>query len=106
MGDRLRYRGEKKLIEAAYTLGEQLGLAVWTYDEAGPFQPRPLAGQSWHEQGCPQRQSSHYLRRGTVKLLCLFHPADGSARAKGVTRCPNTILHAWLKEQLQAIVAT
>jgi len=90
----------------AYTLGEQLGLAVWTYDEAGPFQPRPLAGQSWHAQGHPQRHSSHYVRCGTVKLLCLFHPADGRVRAKGVTRCPNPILHTWLQEQLGAIVAT
>lgn len=93
------------MIERAYTLGEQLGLAVWTYDEAGPFQPRPLAGQSWQEENHPQRQSSHYLRRGTVKLLCLFHPARGYARAKGVTRCPNTVLHAWLKAELSAIVA-
>jgi hypothetical protein len=94
------------LIEQAYTIGEQLGLAVWTYDEAGPFQPRPLAGQSWQEQGRPHRQSSHYLRRGTVKLLCLFQPAKGDAHAKGVTRCPNTVLHAWLQEELGALVAT
>jgi hypothetical protein len=94
------------LIEQAYTVGEQLGLAVWTYDEAGPFQPRPLAGQSWHAPGHPHRQSSHYLRRGTVKLLCLFHPADGHAYAKGVTRCPNTVLHPWLQEVLGALVAT
>lgn len=93
------------MIEAAYTTGEQLGLAVWTYDEAGPFQPRPLAGQRWHEYGRPQRQSSHYLRGGTVKLLCLFRPADGYAHAKGVTRCPNSVLHTWLKETLGRIVA-
>ncbi len=86
-------------------MGEKLGLAVWTYEEAGPFQPRPLAGQSWHEPGRPQRQSSHYLRGGTVKLLCLLHPADGHVHAQGVTRCPNTVLHAWLKEELSKIVA-
>lgn len=94
------------MIEHAYTVGEQLGLAVWTYDEAGPYQPRPLAGQCWHEHGHPPRQSSHYLRGGTVKLLCLFHPADGHARAKGVPRSPNTVLHAWLRAELGAIVAT
>ena len=94
------------MIEEAYTLGEQLGLVVWTYDEAGPFQPRPLAGQSWYEPERPPRQSSHYVRCGTVKLLCLLHPADGHVHAKGVTRCPNTVLHAWLKEELSKIVAT
>lgn len=94
------------MIEEAYTTGEQLGLAVWTYDEAGPFQPRPLAGQSWHAQGRPQRQSSHYVRCGTVKLLCLFQPAVGQVYAKGVTHCPNTVLHAWLKTELRRIVAT
>jgi len=36
----------------------------------------------------------------------LFHPADGYARAKGGTRAPNTVLPAWLREELGAIVAT
>ena len=94
------------MIERAYTLGEKLGLAVWTYDEAGPYQPRPVPGQSWQEQGHPLRQSPHYLRSGTAKLLCLFHPATGQVHAKGVTHCPNTVLHSWLKEELRAIVAT
>src|SRR5215211_4018864 len=35
---RSRCDGQKKLIEQAYTLGAQLGLAVWCEDEAGPFQ--------------------------------------------------------------------
>jgi hypothetical protein len=94
------------LIEHAYTAGEKLGVAVWTYDEAGPFQPRPVPGQSWQAGGNPLRQSPHYLRSGTAKLLCLFHPAEGHVRAKGVTHCPNPVLHAWLKEELSAIVAT
>jgi DDE superfamily endonuclease len=93
------------LIEHAYTMGESLGLAVWTYDEAGPFQPKPCAGQSWQENGQPLRQAHEYLRQGTAKLLCLFHPADGQVRAKGVTRCSNTVLHTWLKEELTAVLA-
>lgn len=39
-------------------------------------------------------------------MLTLFHPADGQVRAQGVTRCPNTVLHPWLKQELSAILAT
>jgi hypothetical protein len=94
------------LIEHAYTAGEGLGVAVWTQDEAGPFQPKPYAGQSWHEAGQPRRQSHEYLRQGTAKLLVLFHPATGEVRAQGVRRCPNSVLHPWLKAEFEAILAT
>jgi len=94
------------LIEQAYTLGEGLGLAVWTQDEAGPFQTKPYAGHSWHEAGQPQRQSHDYLRRGTAKLVVLFQPATGEVRAKGVRRCPNTVLHPWLKAEFSTILAS
>jgi transposase len=93
------------LIEHAYTMGEKLGLAVWTQDEAGPFQPKPYAGQAWHEPGQPRRQSHEYLRQGTAKLLVLFHPASGRVRATGVRQCPNTVLHPWLKREFTAILA-
>jgi hypothetical protein len=93
------------LIEQAYTLGEKLGLAVWTQDEAGPFQCKPHAGQTWHEPGQPPRQSHEYLRHGTAKLLVLFHPASGAVRALGVRRCPNSTLHPWLKREFTAILA-
>src|SRR5690606_31476855 len=47
-GRRRRCRTQIKLIEAAYTTGEQeLGLAIWAEDEAGPFQTIPHAGQRW-----------------------------------------------------------
>jgi hypothetical protein len=46
-----------------------------------------------------------YIRNGTAKLMTLFHPASGQVRAKGVTRCPNSILHPWLKQELSAILA-
>ena len=49
-------RAEKKLIEDAYTLGERLGLAVWTQDEAGPYQTKPYPGTSWQPVGHPVRQ--------------------------------------------------
>lgn len=37
--------------------------------------------------------------------MTLFHPASGHVRAKGVTSCPNSILHPWLKQELSAILA-
>jgi hypothetical protein len=43
---------------------------------------------------------------GTVKLLTLFRPATGEVRVKGVTSCPNAVLHAWLKSEVDALLAT
>jgi len=82
------------LIEEAYQLGEAMGLSVWCTDQAGPFQAIPQPGQSWRPEGHPERQPHEYLRNGTAKVLTLFHPADGQVRVKGVTTCPNTVLHA------------
>jgi hypothetical protein len=93
------------LIEDAYLQGEAMGLAVWCTDQAGPFQAVPQPGQSWCPEGEPARQPHEYIRHGTAKALTLFRPADGKARVKGVTSCPNTILHSWLKEELTAILA-
>jgi hypothetical protein len=92
------------LIEQAYTVGEQIGLAVWTQDEAGPFQTLPFAGNSWQEDGLPLRQPSEYIRNGTAKMLTLFHPKDGRLRAKGVRSCTNIVLHEWLKQELSEIL--
>jgi hypothetical protein len=36
----------------------------------------------------------------------LFHPADGQVRVKGVTSCPNSVLHPWLKQELTDILAS
>jgi hypothetical protein len=94
------------LIEAAYLTGEAMGLPVWCTDQAGPFQTVPQAGQSWQPEGEPARQPHEYVRNGTAKALTLFRPADGRARVKGVTSCPNTVLHAWLKEELTKILAS
>jgi len=93
------------LIEQAYQTGEKLGLAVWTTDQAGPFQTVPYPGHSWERQGQPQRQPHEYIRNGTAKLLTLFRPADGQLRTKGVTSCTNAVLHGWLKQQLSEILA-
>jgi hypothetical protein len=93
------------LIEDAYRLGEGLGLSVWCTDQAGPFQTAPYPGQSWRPQGDPARLPHEYLRAGTAKVLTLFHPADGCVRLKGVTTCPNAVLHPWLKGELAAILA-
>jgi hypothetical protein len=45
------------------------------------------------------------VRGGTAKLLALFPPATGEVRVKGVERATNAVLHPWLKEQLQEILA-
>lgn len=45
------------------------------------------------------------MRGGTAKLLTLFHPATGAVRVKGVESATNAVLHPWLKEQLQEILA-
>src|SRR5215469_14231872 len=75
-------------------------------DEAGPYQTVPYPGGSWEPQAHPRRQAHEYLRLGTVKLLTLFRPATGEVRVKGVTHCPNVILHAWLKREVDALLAT
>jgi hypothetical protein len=93
------------LIERAYRLGETLGLAVWTQDEAGPYQAIPQPGPSWQPAGQPARRPHESVRGGTAKLLTLFRPATGEVRAKPVARAPNAILHPWLKEELAAISA-
>jgi len=82
-----------------------MGLAVWTQDEAGPFQTVPCAGKSWQEDGRALRQPHEYVRDGTAKLLTLFHPGSGEVRARGVTSCPNVVLHAWLKAELTQVLA-
>ena len=93
------------MIEQAYTVGESLGLSIWTQDEAGPFQTVPYEGHSWQPEGQPKQQPHEYVRNGTAKLLTLFHPSDGQVRVKGVTSCPNTVLHPWLQQELSAILA-
>lgn len=94
------------MIERAYTEGESLGLAVWTEDEAGPYQTIPYPGASWQPIGEPKRRPHEYVRRGTAKLLTLFHPATGEVRVRGVRRATNEILHPWLKEEFTAILQT
>lgn len=83
-----------------------MGLAVWTMDQAGPFQTKPYPGHCWQPSGRPQRQAHEYIRNGTAKLLTLFQPSSGQVRVKGVTQCTNAILHPWLKQELQQILAT
>jgi DDE superfamily endonuclease len=94
------------LIEDAYLAGQAMGLPVWCTDQAGPFQTVPHPGRSWRPEGEPARQPHEYHREGTAKILTLFHPADGRVRVEGVTACPNTVLHAWLKRELTAVLAT
>lgn len=95
---------KKNLIERAYREGEQQGLAVWTQDEAGPYQTRPYPGQSWAEQGQAKRQPHEYVRNGTAKLLTLFCPGSGEVRVKGVTATTNAVLHPWLRQELTQVL--
>src|SRR3954471_23540680 len=102
---RSRCGGKKGLIERAYTLGGQLGLAVWCEDEAGPFQAVPHPGPSWQPRGQPALQPHEYIRGGTTKILTLFHPASGQVRLQAAERGTNAVLHPWLRERLTAILA-
>ena len=81
-----------------------MGLAVWGMDEAGPYQAIPQPGAHWQPVGRPARYPHEHVRHGTAKLLTLFHPATGQVRVKGVTSCPNVVLHAWLEAELSAIL--
>jgi hypothetical protein len=92
------------LIERAYAEGEASGVAVRTEeDEAGPYRTVPRPGEGREPAGEPRRRPHEHARRGTAKLLTLFHPATGGARARGVMRTTNAILHPWLREELAGI---
>lgn len=80
-------------------------MPVWTQDEAGPYQTIPYPGHHWQPEGEPVKYPHEYARNGTAKLLTLFHPATGKVHVKGVTTCPNAVLHEWLQEQLTQILA-
>ncbi len=79
-------------------------MAVYTEDEAGPFQTIPYPGQSWQPEGQPEQQPHEYIRNGTAKLLTLFHPASGEVRVQGVVSCTNAVLHPWLKAEVTQIL--
>ena len=73
--------------------------------EAGPYQTIPYPGQHWQPEGEPGKQPHEYAKNGTAKLLTLFHPATGKVHVKGVTTCPNAVLHSWLQQELTQILA-
>jgi len=82
-----------------------MGLAVWCEDEAGPFQAIPHPGSHWQPEGRPTTQPHEYVREGTIKVLTLFHPATGQVRVRPVASTTNAILHRWLRETLEEIMA-
>lgn len=90
------------MIEAAYQQG---ALPVWTEDEAGPCQTVPYPGEHWNPNGKPVCYPHEYIREGTAKQLTLFQPRTGEVRIKGVTSAPNIVLHPWLQEELEGILA-
>jgi hypothetical protein len=81
-------------------------VALACQDEAGPYQTAPYPGTNWAPQAHPRQQPHAYIRLGTAKLLTLFRPATGHVQVKGVTSCPNAVLHAWLKSEVDALLAT
>jgi hypothetical protein len=66
----------------------------------------PQPGSSWQPQGHPATRPHEYIRGGTCKVLTLFHPATGQVHLQPVSSCTNPILHGWLKERLEVILAT
>ena len=92
------------MIERAYTLAEDLGIALWCEDEAGPYGTIPYPGGRWQAEGLPACYPHEYVREGTAKLLTLFHPKTGVVHVKGVTNTRNETLHDWLKGELAAIL--
>ena len=38
-------------------------------------------------------------------MLTLSHPATGKVHVKGVTTCPNAVLHSWFQQELIQILA-
>jgi hypothetical protein len=65
----------------------------------------PQPGSSWQPQGYPATQPHEYVRGGTCKILTLFHPATGQVHLQPVGSCTNAVLHGWLKERLEVILA-
>jgi transposase len=96
---------KQTLIELAYQQAEAAGLPLWCQDEAGPYQAIPHPGEDWHPEGKPTIQPHEYVRGGIAKLLTLFRPTTGLVQAKGVLSVPNAVLHPWLREQFQTILA-
>jgi hypothetical protein len=66
----------------------------------------PQPGSSWRLQGRPATQPHEYVRGGTCKILTLFHPTTGQVHLQPVSSCTNVVLHGWLKERLEVILAT
>ena len=59
----------------------------------------PDEGETWAEEGQPQRQGHKYLRDGIAKC-------SGEVRVKGVTHSPNPVLQQWLQAELRTILET
>jgi hypothetical protein len=93
------------VIERAYRTAEGLGIPLWCQDEAGPYQAIPQPGASWQPMGHPAHRPHEYVRGGTAKLLTLFRPATGEVRALPVAQATNAVLHPWLQQELETILA-
>ena len=84
----------------------QAGVTVWCEDEAGPFQAVPQAGRSWQRVGHPATQPHEWMRGGTTKLMTLLEPVSGTVDVQPAASVTNTVLHTWLKNDLEKRLAT
>jgi hypothetical protein len=87
------------------------GLTRLAHRSAWPSGARTRRGRSrpcrsWQPQGEPATQPHEYVRGGTCKILTLFHPASGQVHLQPVSSCTNPVLHGWLKERLEVVLAT
>jgi len=111
---RKRKRGEVEIHDpdASAKKPDRAGLHPGRADGVGRVghgRSRPVPGYSSARHPLAARRSAcslphEYVRHGTAKLITLFHPATGQVRVKGVTSCPNVVLHAWLEAELLAIL--
>ena len=51
-------------------------MAVWTQDEAGPYQAIPQPGSHWRPTTGPARYPHEHIRHGTAKLYLDVNKGD------------------------------
>jgi hypothetical protein len=78
------------LIERAYQVCEQMGLAVWTEDEAGPYGTHPYETVSWQPQGSAALYSLDFFTSstGTIDAALIYDPGV-TARGETIGLLPN-----------------
>jgi hypothetical protein len=105
-GDRSRCCGKKNLIEQAYTLAEPKGLPVWTESmKRAPIRPSLILVSIGNPRENLPNSPTNMPRTGRPNCSPCAHPATGKVHVKGVTTCPNSVLHSWLQQELTQLLA-